>query len=57
MREHPAREGEDSENQTRSNTTVGVRVLQQPVAAYNDTLEQRPDGDAERKTRQGSERV
>src|SRR6266699_1778797 len=37
------------------NTTVGVRFLQQPVAVCNDTLEQRPDGDAERKTRQGSE--
>ncbi len=40
-----------------TSTTVGVRFLQQPVAVCNDTLEQRPDGDAERKTRQGSGRV
>src|SRR6266699_6709373 len=43
--------------QTTATTTVGVRFLQQPVAVCNDTLEQRPDGDAERKTRQGSGRV
>ncbi len=51
------RQGILKARRTLTNTTVGVRVLQQPVAAYNDTLEQRPDGDAERKTRQGSERV